>query len=215
MTYKPTQLPDPTESDDALSDDVQPRSYSRIVRVLIIFSLLILFVPLYAVSTTVKSAQAELQAEFDSMTVKLSATPPVDPTREALLSGLNTVLEQNKMLGSVSATLVAFHIQWPQVMAAISAFDPAQMHITSIAQDNANIILNGQANAELVVMAYTDLLRLSDQFEEVQVQSLSSRLLATPTPPPDTNSPETTEPQRVVDFVMIASVNKTPVELAP
>jgi Tfp pilus assembly protein PilN len=219
MTPSLPSTPDTDQPDETTSEDIQPRRYGNIVRFLLIFSLLLLFVPLYAVSTVIKASQNDLQAELDNLRTMMSATPPANPTREAVMSNLNLISEQNNTLKSVNTTLIALHIQWPSVMGVISAHDPDQMHITSIAQDNSRIVISGQADAELVVMAFANMLRASDFFEDVSVQSISSRLLPTPTPVPSpTPLPDQTpvtvlslppfpaEPEKVVDFIVMATV---------
>lgn len=215
---------DEIQMDEAASAEIQPRRYGKIVRVLVIFSLLILFVPLYAVSTVIKTEQNNLQAELDDLNLIMSATPPVNLTREAAMSDLNLASEHNNTLKSVSTTLVALHIQWPSIVGAISGYDPDQVLINTISQENTRIAISGQANAELIVMAYAELLRTSGQFEEVSVQSINSRLRPTPTPAPTATPlpyqtavsalpllPLVTEPGKIVDFTIVAVVKSDPI----
>ncbi|MBL8116399.1 MAG: PilN domain-containing protein [Anaerolineae bacterium] len=193
---------------------------SKIVLWLIIAGLLVLFFPLYVVSTTIQSSTETLTSELSSIEMTLSATVPVNPTQKALEGQFASVQQQNQAASSLQSTLVAAHINWPRVMAAIGAFDINQMYLMEVTQTEMNIRISGRAQQEGFVMAYAELLRQSNLFEAVSVDSISMQdVMPTATLPATALPPEATPngtpvieataaPIRMAEFVISVTVKK-------
>lgn len=180
-------LPPDTGADEADNlEESTPKSNgsSRLVLYLVIGSLLILFVPLYFVASTIRTTNVQLKADLESVQATLSSTPPVDPRLDSLSGTLAAVQAQSNALQSIGSTLEGLHVNWPQIMAIISSYNPDQISIDSVMQSEKTITISGVANEESVVMAYAEMLRESGLFDPVAVEAISLRTLPTPTPVP-------------------------------
>jgi Tfp pilus assembly protein PilN len=155
---------------------------SRSVLWLVVLSLSIMFLPIYLVSTAIKDRNQSLEDELVLLQITLTGGPSIDPEEEALRETLTYVRDQLREVEPVHPTLIAGHVDWPAVMSTLANFDPTQMALTSLAQTENRIVLDGQANDETVVVAYTRMLEQSNQFSRVVVQSINLILLPTATP---------------------------------
>lgn len=165
---------------------------SKLVIWLVIGGLAVLFLPLYVISTTVKSTNTKLTTELANIQATLSATPVVDPAQQTLSAQFLDIQQQSKAVGSVSSTLIASHINWPNVMAAIGAYDTSQMTVNNVSQISTGIRISGQAKQEVVAMAYADMLRQSGLFDTVAVESINLQSILVTTTPVPTSTPSPT-----------------------
>lgn len=202
---------DPVEIDEG--DEFPPSRGFRMVYWLIILGLGLLFLPLYLIATTIKDSGAELQMELDGLQATLAFTPPANPSEEALTSTLVFVRLEMAALESLQGTLVGMHINWPDVMAVIAAYDPAHMVMNAITQMGNTITIGGQANDPSVISTYAEMLRTSGLFEQVAVGSINIEILPTPThtptPPPDAAIEATIEPTAVFEPRSVANFEIT------
>lgn len=191
--------PDIEENEDELQDmedgeSEAPSGGSKIVIWLVIGGLAILFLPLYVISTTVKSTNEKLTTQLEDIQVTLSAPPHIEPVQQTLSSQFLDIQQQSKAVGSISSTLVASYINWPKVMAIIGAYDNDQMNVNNVTQISTGIRITGRAKQEIVAMAYADMLRQSGLFDTVAVESidLQSVIITATSVPTSTPSPTST-----------------------
>ncbi|MBI5671455.1 MAG: PilN domain-containing protein [Chloroflexi bacterium] len=179
---------------DTAPEQAAPGRSSRLILWLILVSLGILFLTLFLVSTTIKQDIPALETRLAEVQETLASTPPVPPEQQTLTANLLDLRGQEQVLESVRDNLTAQHINWPAAMAAIASYDPAQMSVTGLTQTDSQVIINGQANDEAVVIAYADSLRQSEQFNQVTVQSITLQTLPTSTPAPTPTLATTPDP---------------------
>ncbi|MBI5958736.1 MAG: hypothetical protein HY866_08375 [Chloroflexi bacterium] len=209
---------DPNEI-EGLDEIVETGRPSRMVFWLIIMGLAGLFLPLYLLSTAIKEHNQTLKNDLAQIEQQESELSQPGSEQQTLQDELIKARQRLDLLSTVQTDLIAQHINWPAVMAVVGNNGYVQMELLSLSQANELIMLHGQAQAESVVMAYARMLEESDQFSRVIVQSISLKILPTPTPPPTTEptvtttltSPETTpppvDPEQVVEFVILVEFN--------
>ncbi len=175
------------ERDELESNDETTGSTgsSRIVLWLILLGLGILFVPVYLVGATIKESKTPLETELTQIQATLAVTPHPNPTEQALTDNLVQIRGQISDLATLQADLLATHIDWPSVMAIISSYDQTRMTITSLSQTGRAITLDGRANDQQIVMDYAELLRQSNQFQDVTIRSIALQPIPTATPERD------------------------------
>ncbi|MAS34932.1 MAG: hypothetical protein CL610_13060 [Anaerolineaceae bacterium] len=186
---------------------------SRLVLWLVMFSLGILFLPLYLISTTIQESVIPLESELATLEAQLTATPAPDPAEEALRAELLSLNQQVRALEVVQGELETNHTNWPAIMAVIAGYDQNVMRLTALKQTDIHVTLNGAAQNESVVTAYADDLRASAYFDSVKVQSLNLRILPTATPPKGNASDGATAAQtnstgleREVEFTILMTL---------
>lgn len=178
-----TNIPDLEELEDDPENE-QIASSSRLIQWLVVAGLVILFLPLYLVSTTIKADNDPLKTRMADNDIVLASTPAPIPGEEALKSTLVMVQQQVGTLEVVRPTVNANRLDWPITMAAIGSYDQTQVVLTSIIQNDTGITLNGQANDESAVMGYAQMLKDSNQFARVILQVITIKPSPTPLPPP-------------------------------
>lgn len=179
------------DNEDGLQEGEAPaRGSGKLVLWLIICGLGVLFLPLYVISTTVKTTNEELTTELTNIEATLTATPPVPAELQTLSADFANTQLQNQTVGSINSTLQDSYINWPTVMAALGAYDLGQMSLTSITQIDNGMRLTGRATREIVAMSYADMLRASGLFDNVAVESITLQsVFITATPTPTTTAP--------------------------
>lgn len=179
------------DNEDELQEGEAPaRGSGKLVLWLIICGLGVLFLPLYIISTTVKTTNEELTTELTNIEATLSATPPVPPELQTLSADFSNTQMQSQTVGSINSTLKDSYINWPTVMAALGAYDLGQMSLTSITQIDKGMRITGRATREIVAMSYADMLRSSGLFDNVAVESITLQsIYITATPTPTTTAP--------------------------
>ena len=111
-------------------------------------------------------------------------------------------------------------------MASISAFDPNQMTVSSVVQIESGVRITGRAQQEIIAMAYADMLRASNLFDMVAVESITLQsVFITPTPMPTVTpnsaagptptpnnaanlTPEPTIELKLTDFIISVTIKK-------
>jgi Tfp pilus assembly protein PilN len=166
-------LPADLDDLDTATSEQKPQSSSRLVLWLIIAGLALLLIPLYQISATVSDDNAVLEAQIADLEATLASTPQPKSSDQALKAQLLQVQTQLKALEDIQPTLTANHVDWLTVIGIISNCDPQDIVLTGLTQSNNRVILTGQAVDESTVMAYTQMLKDSNQFKRVIVQSIA------------------------------------------
>ena len=219
----PTDIEDDEEELQEQDSDA-PVGNSKIVLWLVMGGLAVLFLPLYVISTTVKSTNTKLTTQVENIQATLSSIPPVAPLQKTLSAQYLDTQTQSQAVGSIRSTLMASYINWPKIMAAIGAYNPNQLTVTNVDQIEAGIRITGRADQEIVAMAYADMLRASSLFQTVNVESINLQtVLITVTPSntaipvaeatPDANPSVTLTPLptteiKVTDFIISVTIKK-------
>ncbi|MCB9420323.1 MAG: PilN domain-containing protein [Ardenticatenaceae bacterium] len=169
---------------DNLAEDQGPslgQTLRKFVPWLIVIGLAILFLPLYAISSTIGADTDRLNAELSNIQLTMVSEPTVPPEVVALQSDAADIEAQLSELEGVYANLSADHIDWPEVAAAIRNYDTSRISLTSLQQTDNRLMLTGQAVDDTAVINYARFLEDSGQFARVVVQSIT---LTTPSPTP-------------------------------
>lgn len=181
-----------------------PSSTSRLVIWLVILSFMLLLLPLYLISTTIQQDISTLESELTDLQATLAYTPPPVPEEEALRQSLDEARSLLNLLQPLGNELTAGHINWPETIAVIGAYDQRHIELTTLTQTENRLIVNGRAEDETAVMAYADVLQESNLFERVIVQSITMRDVPGPTPAAE-DAP-TPAPQRVAEFAILVEL---------
>lgn len=181
---------DTVDNEDELQEgDAPPRS-SKLVLWLIICGLGVLFLPMYIISTTVKTTNEALTTELTSIEQTLTAPAPIDPRIQTLSAEYSNTQKQSQAVGSINSTLKNTYVNWPTIMAALGAFDLGQMSVTSVTQIDSGMRITGRATREIVAMSYADMLRETGLFDNVAVESITLQsVFITATPSPTSETP--------------------------
>lgn len=159
-------------------------SRGNIILWLVVIGLIVLFIPLYLVFTTIQSDVTRLESDVVPLEERIAAnlTPPSDV--QALMEQVSVIQGEVGQIESIYPTLVASHVDWPLALDVISKYDQTQMRLTDITQSGKRLLINGQAVNNSVVVAYAQALQASGQFEKVEIQSITSlgEPIFTPTP---------------------------------
>jgi hypothetical protein len=156
---------------------------------LVALSLAILILPLYLVSAAVRDDVTRLETDLGSTQASLTSMGTLAPDVQELVDSLSRLEELSTELEGVRSTMVAGHVNWPAIMAAIGDFDPSQLSLTSLTQTDNQVILNGQAMDDSVVMLYARALEESLLFARAAVESINT--MSTPFVAPPTTERET------------------------
>lgn len=161
---------------------------------LVALGLLLLFVPLYFLGSTIQADTLRLESELSQAQLGLASEPTPNPTTLALQSQITQTQQQISQLSAIQTNLTANQTNWPEVLAAIRDYDTNQISLTGLTQADNRLTITGQAHDDSLVIAYAQRLEASGQFNRVVVQSIS--LLPTP---PATATPTTTPTTAVAD----------------
>lgn len=175
---------DPADLDNLL-EPPQAEGFNRpLILWLIVIGLVVLFLPLYLLASTVGNDVATLESQLEEIQLALAEQPTPEPQVQALQATVDQVNQQVSALESVRTTLGGTNVDWPAVMALLGDYDAAQMEITALEQTENRLLLNGRAVDDTAVLAYARRLEASELFARVIVQSIT--LLPTPpmTPTP-------------------------------
>ncbi len=164
---------------DPAAEADRPTGTSRLILWLVVASLAILLLPLFLISTTIKSANLALENQLAEIQATLVSTPKQKAGDQALKDKLLQIVKQTSVLEAAQPTLVSGHIDWLGVVNTIAAYDPEQITLVGLSQPDNRLVLTGQADDESTVMIYAQILRDSSQFKRVIVQSIT--LKAPPT----------------------------------
>ncbi|MBK9050778.1 MAG: PilN domain-containing protein [Chloroflexi bacterium] len=165
---------------DSVLARTQPSTPSRrpLILWLIMFGLLMLFVPLYLVAAAIGANANQLQSELDQAQLALVSGPTPDLTTEAIQTQVNQVVEEAGQLDAIQANLDNQQTDWPAVIAAINNYQTGPLTLTGLTQTENRLTITGAAANDAAVITYAQQLEASGQFQRVIVQSIA--LLPTP-----------------------------------
>lgn len=161
---------------DALLEPEPPSTgppWRKYIPWLIVAGLAILFLPLYAIATTIGNDAARLEAELSDIQLELASEPTPLPEVQALGEEATRIQEQLSELEAIYSNLSVDHVDWPAAVAAIRNHDPNRITLTSLEQVDNRVLLNGRATDDTAVINYARTLEDSGQFARVIVQSIS------------------------------------------
>lgn len=180
-------LNDSTEENEASFG----QTLRKFVPWLIVIGLAILFLPLYAISSTIGADSDRLNAELSNIQLTLVSEPTAEPEVVSLEAEAAAVQAQLSELEAIYNNLSADHVDWPSVAAAIRNYDANRVTLTGLEQSEDRLMLRGWAVDDTAVINYARLLEDSEQFSRVVVQSIT---LTTPQPTPTVAATKTVTP---------------------
>ena len=154
-------------------EPARPARLSRLTRWLIAIGMGVLFVALNLVSATIRDTSAPLATALVQLQATLTAAPQPLPARDQIAAAMILMRQNAVALNSLTGTLTAQHITWPDVLNLLADYDASQVYLSGLAQSGMRIVVTGQAADENVVINYTDRLRQSNRFSSVVVQSIT------------------------------------------
>jgi len=117
---------------DTVLAQSQPATTSRrpLILWLIVFGLILLFVPLYLVAAAIGNNANQLQTELDQAQLALVSGPTPDLTTEAIQTQVSQVVDEASQLEAIQANLDTQQTDWPAIMAAINSYqdDPITLN---------------------------------------------------------------------------------------
>lgn len=165
---------------DTVLAQSQPVAPSRrpLILWLIVFGLILLFVPLYLVAAAIGNNANQLQTELDQAQIALVSGPTPDLTTEAIQTQVSQVVDEASQLEAIQANLNTQQTDWPAVMAAINSYQNGPLTLTGLTQTENRLTISGAAADDTAVITYAQQLEASGLFARVIVQSIA--LLPTP-----------------------------------
>lgn len=174
---------------------------------LVAFSLLVLLLALYLVSTSVQNDIARSEANVASLQSQISRLQTPAPAVQELLTTLSTTLT---LADKLAAARPAAGRNWPALVAALGSYDASALTLTALRQDGNRLTLTGQAGQDRSVVDYVHSLESTKLFTSVVLESI---VLLTPTPPPTAAANAAPAPaspaSAVVDFVITIELSAT------
>lgn len=159
----------PQGSDADLSEEAAP---NNILLWVVIFGFMLLFFPLYLLSSTINNDVAQLESEVAPLEAVLTASPPSSSAAQILIQTRDDIQSQVDQFTRVAPTLAANQTDWPAIVQIIDAYDPALLTLTTLEQTNNELRIGGRAQDDTVVVAYARALEASGLFNSVVVQSI-------------------------------------------
>ena len=164
---------------------------------LIAGSLLLALVPFGLLSRSLQNDILAAETEIAQIQSQLAEEPTPPPDVQSLLTTLEAVQQQIIQIEDAAESISGTHVYWPAVMDAVRRYDPEQLALTALNQNEQQIVLEGEAASDTVVVDYTQSLEASGLFSRVLIQSINllnrDALTATVTPTATiTASPPTT-----------------------
>ena len=136
------QYAEVTEEEAPQAEPPAGRSSSIIIW-LIVFSMAVLFLPLYLITTTLQEGIPQLEAELATLEAEIAITATTDPREIEMRGTLSALRADITALSAQNEALWAAHINWPAVIAHIADHDPSQLSITQLTQVERRIALSG------------------------------------------------------------------------
>jgi len=173
-----------TSSDSFDLNDLPEQGQTRgsrqatVVLWLVAIGVVVLLVPLYFILSAIRGDVSRLQGDIQTAQESLTSVDVPDPEIQELMNELSQIQGTISEIEAAYSTVAAGHTDWPAVMSAIGNYKPAQLTLTSLAQADNQIALNGRAIDDSTVIAYSRDLEESGLFSRVVVQSIQS--IATP-----------------------------------
>lgn len=187
---------DPLEIEFEESEEflVEPSRLTLILW-LVTFGLAILFIALYQIYSNFLNDARRLQSEIIPLQQRVLTinTPAADV--EALRSRVVEAKRGVVELQAIYPTLAASHYDWSGAMDAAAEYDPSQIVLQEIVQDDDLLLITGKAVNDAAVVNFAQMLAFSGSFADVEIRSmsLSGEPLFSPTPTiTPTQTPEPT-----------------------
>ncbi len=145
-------------------------------------------VGLFLVSTQLGSSAVRLQGEVTAAVATLSGQAVPNVELRQVQAKLTAAAEEGAQLAAIDSALDGS--DWPRILAAIAAYDPARLRILRLTQEEAVLRLQGLAVDDDTVLAYARQLEASRAFARVVIETLRTTnqpfqpLTPTPTSPP-------------------------------
>jgi Tfp pilus assembly protein PilN len=207
--------------DEELEQSEETGQSPRIVIWLVVLSLLGLMVPMFLVRAMIQDQTTKVKADVAKVEQDLTDLSKPSSEQNALQDQLLNARTELDTLDTLQTDLTTNYINWPAIMTAIGNYGSAQMQITSLSQAANQILINGQAENETVVMSYARMLEETSLFSRVVVQSMALKMLPTPTPQPTAtppaetptpgaatvSAPTPTNPAPIVEFVILVELS--------
>ena len=139
---------------------------------LILAGLVVLALPFYLVYNTLSGREQEAATEIETLAIALNATATPDSQIETLQAQLEVAQANRDALITITNELNAQTDAWPEILNALANYDATQLRLEEISQSESQIVLQGSAVNDQVVMDYTQNLQDSACFERVVIQSI-------------------------------------------
>jgi len=141
---------------------------------LVVLSLVVFFVPLYLVSAGILGDIGRLRTDYQPVQATLTGLAKPAPDTENQLKTLARIQGLDRVAKSASATISASYTDWPAVISCINKYDPRQIVLVSLTQEDVRVTLRGRAVDDPAVVAYARSLEECRLFSRVVVQSIRS-----------------------------------------
>ncbi len=161
-----------------LLDQLRGLSRRTIILWLVAASLILLFIPLSLIVVVTRDDSTRLENELQNVQSELAGMSTPAPEVQELMDVLAQVQSSANEIEEARTALAASHVDWPSVMMAIGNYNPNYLALTSLAQADSRITLEGQAVDNAAVTTYHRALEESGLFSRVILQSV--RTVATP-----------------------------------
>lgn len=181
---------------------------NTIILWLVAVSSAFLLISLYLVYTTIRGDVARLEANIQTVQETLASSNTPGSESKRLMDELSQAQESVNQIEEAYSTIVAGHTDWSAVMTAIGSYNPTQITLNSLTQADNQIILNGHAIDDSVVVAYSRALEGTGLFSRVVVQSI--KIVATPSATPTSTEAETPDPTPTVIITPTVTPPPTP-----
>lgn len=192
---------------DTVPEQPQGR-LGRLIPWLVVFSLSLLFLPLYLLSASLARENVALEIEVTALGEQLERGPLISTGVQTLQDTLSETVVQISALEVARSTLLQTQIDWPAVMASIGNYNDHTMVVLSLAQADREFLVSGRAWDEPTVIAYAQRLEDSGYFVRVTVQSISTNFIPTPTPLPATASPSPSDTPEATPHPLISGASR-------
>ena len=131
-----------------------PPSQRPLILWLIMFGLLLLFVPLYLFAAAIGANANQLQSELDQAQLDLVSGPTPDLTTVAIQTEVSQVVAEASELDAVQASLDNQQTDWPAIIAAINSYQTGPISLTGVTQTDNRLTITGAAASDAAVIAY-------------------------------------------------------------
>ncbi len=167
---------------------------------LIAGSLLLALVPFGLFSRSLRDDILAAEVEIEQIQSQLAEEPTPEPDVQPLLATLEALERKITQVEDVADSISGTYVYWPAAMDAVRRYDPQQLALTALNHQEQQIILQGEAVNDAVVVDYTRSLEASRLFSRVLIQSihllnreaLTATVTPTPMPTPTVTMPSAT-----------------------
>lgn len=159
-----------TTDESKIEEKKQP-AYKNLAKWMLVFSMVMLIVPLYLVNTTLTEQIMQADVNITEMQALIN-----DPESEPEINQLNAQLLQLRneyaSLNNIHQQLTAQNIDWVRVIYAIGNHDAAYIQLDEVEQLENGIQIRGLARDEASVIVYERQLEAVNLFQSVDIQTM-------------------------------------------